>query len=67
VIRQVSAFLRPETGLYGRLACPWSLTSPLLRQRSLHYVLELYFTRVFLPVDCSGWDLRLRYRSRRQA
>jgi hypothetical protein len=29
-------FLRPETGLYGQLARPWSLTSPLLRQGGLN-------------------------------
>jgi hypothetical protein len=39
VIRQVSAFLKPGTGLYGQLAWPWYLTSPLLRQRALKYVL----------------------------
>jgi hypothetical protein len=67
VIHQVSAFLRPETGLYGQLAWPWSLTSPLLRQCAKICLIKPYFMQIFTLANCSGWELRLRLQTGRQA
>ncbi len=61
VICQVLASLRPGTGLYGRLAWPWLLTSPLLRQHvhgQYMYTIVLLYVKI-CPADCSGWELCL--------
>ncbi len=59
VICQVLAFFRPAICSYGWLAWPWTVTSPLLRQRALLSKSWLHST--FAPANCSGWELRLGF------
>ncbi len=49
VICQVSALLKPGTGLYGRLAWPWTMKSPMLRQRVFIYIHFSFTLCEFLP------------------
>ncbi len=49
VIRQVPALLKPGTGPCGCLACPWTLTSPLLCRHVLIYVHYSFTLCEFLP------------------